>query len=176
MPADRIDVKKVTGRTSEELAEMAHQIIDPAADLAADQARDLHAPAGAIIVTFLALDTDEDDTSQFGVIPVKSVWVLSGPLDEDDPNAPLSSNAERAWAMNILGNAVARRIEPEDEDGRGAYLRELASSLSRLAVQWGYEVTPVVIDDAPTSPRTRTRRSQRPSGRGGRSPKQKRKR
>lgn len=164
------NIKRITGFSTDELTEMAHEIIDEPSNLAAERARELGAPDGAIVVTFLALDTSEG-RDRVGVLPVKTVWMLSGGLNIEDDEAPLHSNAERAWAQTVLGNALARRI---DEEGQVTYLRELSTMVARLADQWGYEIQR--LGDEPMPRREHTRRSTRPSGRGGRSPKQRRKR
>jgi hypothetical protein len=130
---------------------------------------------GALEVKCVAFDTRDDD-SGFGVMPVKSIWMLSGDeLDESDPDAPMASNAERAWAQTVMANALAHKIDDDDEKGRAAYLRELVLSAVRFAKAWGYELT-FDTDVTPQPSRSRVPRTMRPSGPGGRSPKQRRKR
>lgn len=165
MPPDRI--KEATGHTTDELLAMAHEIVDPAADLAGKTAEELEAPAGAVVVTFFALDMCDEEESRFGVLPVRSVWTFSGV--DDDRRAPLESHSERAWAQNVLANATARRME---EHERLAYLRETAQALAQLADRWGYEL--VGLDTDPVPARRRESRTTRPTGPGGRQRKRRR--
>lgn len=169
---EKVSLRERIGYSTEELVDLAHAIIDPAADLAGEIAAERDAPAGAIVVTFLALDIDAEDPDRFGVLPVKSVWCTSGGIDADRDDYPLSTEGERAWAQLTLVNALARKLQDDAE--RGALLRGLADSLGRFAKLWGYEITPVEIPE-PMPRRDRLRRTTRPSGPGGRSRKQKRK-
>lgn len=175
MPEERISIRNLTGLSAEELRAIAQEISDAGAEAAGEKADEVDAPAGVILVAFFAVD-DRPEAPSLGVMPISTCW--------SSPEGIELEPGTRPWAVLTLAKTLARQLE--DDHDRSAFLQELLDSAKTLADRWFNLVMDVfdaksliaAIDDGgPRSARPRgVRRSERPSGRGGRSKKQKRKR
>jgi hypothetical protein len=174
MPEERVSIRKITGLEADKLRALAQEISDAGAEAAGQKADEVDAPAGIILVAFFAVDDRPE--SSLGVMPISTCW--------SSPEGIELEPGVRPWAVLTLAKALARQLE--DDHDRSAFLQELLDGAKSLADRWFNLVMDVfdaksllaaIDDDRPRSARPRgVRRSERPSGRGGRSKKQKRKR